>query len=38
MEKYSDKYINDQDILGKAIVGFEFEFYCTIPTINYWKF
>ena len=27
MKKFSDKYINNVDILRKAIVGFEFEFY-----------
>lgn len=27
MEKFTDKYINNWDILTKAIIGFEFEFY-----------
>lgn len=27
MDKYSDKYINDYDILSNSIIGFEFEFY-----------
>ena len=27
MEKFSNKYINEYDILKKAIIGFEFEFY-----------
>jgi hypothetical protein len=28
MDKFSNKYISQFDILKKAIVGFEFEFYC----------
>jgi hypothetical protein len=31
MEKYSDKYINNFNILNNAIVGFEFEFYTDRP-------
>ena len=27
MQKYSEKYINDSDILKKAIIGIEFEFF-----------
>ena len=31
MEKFSDKYINNFNILNNAIIGFEFEFYCDKP-------
>ena len=27
MKKFSEKYINNWDILQNAVVGFEFEFY-----------
>lgn len=35
MKKFSDKYLNDVEILKHAVVGFEFEFYTRHP---YYKF
>jgi len=30
MDKYTDKYINNFNILNNAVIGFEFEYYCEI--------
>ena len=35
MRKYSEKFINDSDILKKARIGFEFEFY--MKDLSYYK-
>src|SRR5574343_563358 len=35
MRKYSEKFINDSNILKKAMIGFEFEFY--MKDLSYYK-
>lgn len=35
MKKYSEKFINNSDILKKAFIGFEFEFY--MKNLSYYK-
>ena len=35
MKKYSEKFVNDSDILSKCVVGFEFEFF--MKDLSYYK-
>ena len=35
MKKYSEKFINNSDILKQAVCGFEFEFY--MKDLSYYK-